>query len=445
MRRVDTVDVEHVTALPRLKRVGGPRGSSCARRCATSRRRTATCRSSSASPASASRSSPRRSRRSSRRELSETFIIKHPRLWAPRAPELYDASVTAVTNRERRGTYRLSFGVRKIETLPGRDHQAERQAAEPQGRQRPRGRRPGGRRALAAHPHAAHEPAEEPRRHDHALALPAPPRLHRGARPRRESCTGSTRRSTRCPTSNWEKSGVRKLALRAAELTVRNNINHPSILTWSLANEPSEAGPNLGVYGPSLVSYIRDASTAVRELDDTRLVGLDRQSRVGEPLTTDAHQYLDVLGVNEYFGWYRSVAENLPDLPSTTSADLSGYLDALHAANPDLPLVITEFGAEACALRTGRAEGHLRVPAQVRDGPPRDPRVEAVRERLDLLGAARLPRAPDLAGRCAGRSTPLRPGTTRASRGEQPPQAGVPQRRESVPPREAAPLACAAP
>ena len=83
------------------------------------------------------------------------------------------------------------------------------------------------------------------------------------------------------PTSNWDRSGVRNLALRAATLTVRNNINNPSILTWSLANEPSEAGPNLGTYGPSLVRYIRDASHAVRELDDTRLVGLDRQSRVG--------------------------------------------------------------------------------------------------------------------------------------------------------------------
>jgi hypothetical protein len=85
----------------------------------------------------------------------------------------------------------------------------------------------------------------------------------------------------------------------------------------------------------------------VRELDDTRLVGLDRQSRIGEPLTTEAHQYLDVLGVDEYFGWYRSVIDNRPDLPATTTADLSGYLDQLHAANPDLPLVITEFGAEA--------------------------------------------------------------------------------------------------
>ena len=149
------------------------------------------------------------------------------------------------------------------------------------------------------------------------------------------------------PTSMWARSGVRALAMRAATLSVKNNLNHPSVLTWSLANEPSDAGDNLGTYSPSLVRYIRAASRAVRELDDTRLVGLDRQSRVGEPYTTDAHQYLDVLGVNEYFGWYRSVAENLPDQPSTTTADLSGYLDALHAANPDLPLVITEFGAEA--------------------------------------------------------------------------------------------------
>jgi hypothetical protein len=149
------------------------------------------------------------------------------------------------------------------------------------------------------------------------------------------------------PTVNWVRAGVRKLATRATTLTVHHNINHPSILTWALANEPSEAGPNLGTFSPSLVRFVREASHEVRELDDTRLVGIDRQSRIGEPFTTEAHQYLDVLGVNEYFGWYRSVAENLPDQPATTTADLSGYLDGLHAANPDLPLMITEFGAEA--------------------------------------------------------------------------------------------------
>ena len=95
-------------------------------------------------------------------------------------------------------------------------------------------------------------------------------------------------------------------------------MNHPSILTWSLAVEPAERA-SLGDYGPGFVSYVRDASDAIREIDDTRLVGLDRQSRIGEPLTTPAHQYLDVLGVNDYFGWYRSVIDNRPDGPPSTT------------------------------------------------------------------------------------------------------------------------------
>jgi len=346
MRRVDTVDVEHVSALPRLKRVGG---SARVELRTTLRNFTKKDRDVSliiAISGQRFKIEPETVPALSRRELSETFVIKHPRLWAPRKPELYDASVTAVTDRERRGTYRFSFGVRKIETMPG-------------GIIRLNGKR------LNLRGAAVHE---DDLQEGGALSQTTRTQLlnrlknlgatiTRSHYPLHPAFIEALDRAGimywvdapvyQVPTYNWDKAGVRKLALRAAELTVRNNINHPSILTWSLANEPSEAGPNLGAYGPSLISYIRDASTAVRELDDTRLVGLDRQSRVGEPLTTEANQYLDVLGVNEYFGWYRSVAENLPDQPATTTADLSGYLDALHAANPDLPLVITEFGAEA--------------------------------------------------------------------------------------------------
>lgn len=353
VRRVDTVDVEHVTALPRLKRVGGPARVELR---TTLRNFTKKDRDVSliiSISGERFKIEPETVPALTRREVSETFIIKRPRLWAPRSPELYNASVTAVTNRERRGTYRLSFGVRKIETMPGGIIELN-------------GRRLN-LRGASVHEDDAQEGGALSQRTRTQLInrlknLGAT--ITRSHYPLHPAFIEALDRAGimywvdapvyQVPTYNWDKSGVRKLALRAAELTVRNNINHPSIFTWALANEPSEAGPNLGVYGPSLVSYIREASTAVRELDDTRLVGLDRQSRVGEPLITDAHQYLDVLGVNEYFGWYRSVAENLPDLPSTTSADLSGYLDALHAANPDLPLVITEFGAEAA--RSGPVE-----------------------------------------------------------------------------------------
>jgi hypothetical protein len=122
-------------------------------------------------------------------------------------------------------------------------------------------------------------------------------------------------------------------------------MNHASVLTWSLANEPAGNRSELGIFGSGLQSYIRDTSEAIRELDDTHLLAIDRQSRVGEPLTDPSYRYLDVLGVNEYFGWYDSFKADLVR-PPTTLAELPGYLDELHAANPDMPLVITEFGAE---------------------------------------------------------------------------------------------------
>jgi beta-glucuronidase len=81
-------------------------------------------------------------------------------------------------------------------------------------------------------------------------------------------------------------------------------------------------------------------------MDDTHMIAIDRQSRVGEPLSDPAFRYLDVLGVNEYFGWYDSYRADMVR-PPTTIDELPGYLDQLHAANPELPLVITEFGAEA--------------------------------------------------------------------------------------------------
>ena len=67
-----------------------------------------------------------------------------------------------------------------------------------------------------------------------------------------------------------------------------------------------------------------------RELDDTRLIAIDRQSRIGEPLSSPAYRYLDVLGVNEYFGWYASVAPTCSARRPRID-ELGPYLDELHA------------------------------------------------------------------------------------------------------------------
>ena len=122
---------------------------------------------------------------------------------------------------------------------------------------------------------------------------------------------------------------MRSLATRAATLTVENNLNHPSILTWSLANEPAEAGAE-----PRHATGPRSCATSATPRAPcaswtTRGSWAWTASRGSASRSRrEAHQYLDVLGVNEYFGWYRSVIENRPDLPATTTADLSGFLDS---------------------------------------------------------------------------------------------------------------------
>jgi hypothetical protein len=155
------------------------------------------------------------------------------------------------------------------------------------------------------------------------------------------------------PNAFFDQTAVRYAATRAAILTVRENLNNVSVMTWALANEPAGNRSELGQIGSGLDRYLREGSQAVRELDDTRLVGIDRQSRVGEPATHPAYRHLDVLGVNEYFGWYDSYKADLVRAP-TTVAELGPYLDEVHDANPNLPLVITEFGAEA--TRSGPVE-----------------------------------------------------------------------------------------
>jgi beta-glucuronidase len=353
MRRVDTVDVEDVQVLPRLKRVGGAAKVEVRTilRNFTNRDRDI---------ALLLRVDDQRIHLDpetvpalGKRELSTTVTIKRPRLWAPRKPELYDIKISALLKRKQLGTYRATFGVRKIDPRPG-------------GVILLNGKRLN-LRGAAVHEDDIREGGALSQRTRMLLVnrlenLGAT--ITRSHYPLHPAFIEALDRAGimywvdapvyQVPAANWNRSGVRTLATRAATRTVENNLNHPSILTWSLANEPAEAGENLGVYGPSLVRYIREASHEVRELDDTRLVAIDRQSRIGEPVTSEAFQYLDALGVNEYFGWYRSVIDNRPDLPDSTTADLGPYLDQIHAANRDLPLLITEFGAEA--TRSGPVE-----------------------------------------------------------------------------------------
>ncbi len=149
------------------------------------------------------------------------------------------------------------------------------------------------------------------------------------------------------PNTFFDQSGIRAAAKRAVRLTVLNNVNHASIMTWALANEPAGNRSELGVIGDGLARFIKDGAAEVRSLDDTRLVG-DRppvaRRRAAHaprlPLPRRARRQRVLRLVPLLPGQAQARRRRRPPSSVRTSTQL-------HRANPNLGLLVTEFGAEA--------------------------------------------------------------------------------------------------
>jgi glycosyl hydrolase family 2 len=345
VRRVDTIDIEDVHVLPHLPKVGGPAKVDVR---AYLRNMTDKAREVDLILSVDGERIVVKGKRvpaDGTRILTKTFTIEHPRLWQPGSPQLYPMKVSVEEDDERRADYQLRFGVRKLQVARGgvillNGHRLNVHGASiheddiKEGGALSQGTRSllvSRLRDLGATITRSHYPL-------HPAFLEAFDKygiLYWVDAP-----------VYQLPNSFFNETGERAAAERAVTLTVRNNINHPSIMTWSLANEPAGNRSELGIFGQGLARFIKDGAAAVHELDDTRFVSIDRQARAGEPPTSSVYRWLDVLGINEYFGWYDSYKADLVR-PPTTTAELSGYLEQIHAANPNKPLMITEFGAES--------------------------------------------------------------------------------------------------
>jgi beta-glucuronidase len=106
--------------------------------------------------------------------------------------------------------------------------------------------------------------------------------------------------------------------------------NHASIVLWSMANET----PNT----EARTQFIKTLASRARALDESRLITAALLVRAqGETKIVDdpLGQALDVIGVNEYIGWYEGSPE---------SADRTQW-DIQYAK----PLIVSEFGGGAKA------------------------------------------------------------------------------------------------
>lgn len=104
---------------------------------------------------------------------------------------------------------------------------------------------------------------------------------------------------------------------------IRQHFNHPSICFWGIFNELKEEGDNP-------VEYVRELNALAHREDSTR------------PTTAASNQggalnfITDNIAWNRYDGWYGGTPEGL-----------GRWLDATHAARPQLRIGISEYGAGA--------------------------------------------------------------------------------------------------
>jgi len=259
--------------------------------------------------------------------------VGNPRLWSPVRPSLYNVRLSARAGERRGATYRLRSGIRSVKVINGRLHLNGL---------------PISFRGVGLH--------EDDERMGFAIDNPTRDRLLADVRD-----VGATLIRTHYPyhpyiheqadrlgllvwseipmyaikTQYLRREEVRQIAANELRDNVLANGNHPSIITWSVGNELS-ARP-----GPVQGDYLARAARQARALDPTRPISY---AVAGYPAAGCQPEYgpIDMLGINEYFGWYPGPNGQLAD-----RTFLSEYLDEVRNCYPNKAIVISEFGAEA--------------------------------------------------------------------------------------------------
>jgi beta-glucuronidase len=119
---------------------------------------------------------------------------------------------------------------------------------------------------------------------------------------------------------------------RAIQELIARDKNHPSVVLWSIANEPESVTPEAR-------AYFEPLAAEARRLDPTRPIGFGNV--MGATPDVDVITDLfDVVMLNRYYGWYVSSGD-LATAEVTLEAEISAWVAAY-----DKPIIFAEYGAD---------------------------------------------------------------------------------------------------
>jgi beta-glucuronidase len=120
---------------------------------------------------------------------------------------------------------------------------------------------------------------------------------------------------------------------RAIEELIDRDKNHPSVVLWSLANEPES-------HSDEALAYFEPLFAVARAADPTRPVGFVNMM-FAQPKTCRVSALADVIMINRYYGWYVEPGD-LVAAERGLEAELRGWVEE-HGK----PIIVTEYGADA--------------------------------------------------------------------------------------------------
>ena len=110
---------------------------------------------------------------------------------------------------------------------------------------------------------------------------------------------------------------------------IRRDKNRPSVVMWSVANEPDSSSK-------PAEAYFEAVAKKTHELDSTRPITFACNKDYSSDLAT---QFMDVVMINRYYGWYSDSGH-----PEVVSYQLSYDLDNWYQMRKK-PIMISEYGA----------------------------------------------------------------------------------------------------